>query len=146
VFIARLDLDEDFVRGLVEQEQAAEQEHQVAPADGLAEHREQIGRQAHHPAEREQEQQARQHREAQPQLAGLVALLGRQAADQDRDEDDVVDAQDDFQGGEHREGDPDVRVEKDVHGVGAEATNATLSGLPVQEKSNFRPRQFAKME
>ena len=38
VFLRRLDLDEDLVRGLVEQEQAAEQQHQVAPADALAEH------------------------------------------------------------------------------------------------------------
>jgi hypothetical protein len=39
----------------------------------------------------------------------------RQAADQDGDEDDVVHAQDDLQGGEHRKGDPEVGVEQEFH-------------------------------
>jgi hypothetical protein len=40
----------------------------------------------------------------------------RQAAHQDGDEDDVVHAQDDLQGGEHRKGDPEVRIEQKFHG------------------------------
>ncbi len=37
---------------------------------------------------------------------GEIALLLRQAAHQDRDKDDVVDAQDDLQGGQGARGDP----------------------------------------
>jgi hypothetical protein len=114
---SRADLDEDLVRGLVEQKQAAEQQHQVASADALADHVEQVVGQAHHPAQREQQREAREHRKTQAEASRLVAQLRRQPADQDRDEDDVVDAQDDLQGGQHREGDPDVRVEQEFHGV-----------------------------
>jgi len=109
------DLDKDLVRGLVEQEQAAEQQHQVTAAEAIAGDREQVFGQAHHPAQRKQQQQPRDHREAQAQAAGKVALLRRQAADQDGDEDDVVHAQDDFEGCEHRKSDPEIGVEQEFH-------------------------------
>ena len=38
VVLARFHFHENLVRGLVEQEQAAEQQHQVAPADALSKH------------------------------------------------------------------------------------------------------------
>ena len=46
------------------------------------------------------------HGEPQPEAAREVALLLRQAADQDGDEDDVVDAEDDFQCRQRHQGDP----------------------------------------
>src|SRR3546814_3743243 len=49
--------------------------------------------------------------------AGLVALFRRQLRGQDRDEDDVVDAQHQFERGEGGEGDPDFRVRELFHGV-----------------------------
>ena len=103
------------MRCLVQQEQAAQQQHQIAAADALAKHLEQIGLEAHHPAQREQQQQARDHGKAQAQLARAVAELHRQAADQHRDEDDVVHAEHDLECGQHGEGDPDVRIQQKFH-------------------------------
>ena len=110
MLLAGLDLDKNFMRGFVQQKQTAEQQDQVAPADALPQQAEQISRQAHDPAQREQQQQTRDHGKAQPQPARLVAQMRRQSPHQNRDEDDVVNAQHNFQGGQHRKGDPDIRV------------------------------------
>lgn len=110
--VVGLDRGEYLVRGFPDQEQATAEQHQVAAADALTEYAEKLARQTHHPGQREQQCQARKHREGQAEPPGLVALLGRQPADQDRNEDDVVDAENDLERRQHREGDPDVRVEK----------------------------------
>jgi hypothetical protein len=131
--LALLDGLEDLARCLVEQEQPAAQQHQVAPAEGVAGDREQLGRQAHDPAERQQQRDARDHRERQAGAARLVALCSGEPAHQDGQEDDVVDAQHDLEGREHPEGDPQRRVEQQFHGglpvAGGQRTvgNATSS-------------------
>jgi hypothetical protein len=143
------------VRSLPQQEQATEQQHQVTAADADAEDVEEVGLEAHDPAEREQQQQARDHGEAQAQAAGLVAHVGGQAADQDGDEDDVVNAEDDFQGGQHRKGDPDVGVEQEFHEgrseafgkgkrVAQRAKPATITHASSQVNANFRLKTFSK--
>ena len=43
----------------------------------------------------------------------LAMLIRRQLSGQDRDEDDVVDAQDDLERGQREQGDPRVRVGED---------------------------------
>ena len=83
----------------------------------MSEQLEEVGLETHDPAQREQQGQSRQHGKAQAEATCLVAQFGGQAAHQDGDEDDVVHAQDDFKGGQHREGDPDVGVEQEVHDV-----------------------------
>ena len=62
---------------------------------------------------------AHDHREREADLAGLVLLLGRQLAGEDRDEDDVVDAEHDLEGGQREEADPGLRVGEPVHEVGS---------------------------
>ena len=109
--LARFDLNEDFVRGLVQQEEATQQQHKVTSADALVHDRKQVSRQAHHPAQRKQQQQPRHHGEAQAQPPRLVAPVRRQPTHKDGYEDDVVDAQYDFQRGQHRKRYPDVGVE-----------------------------------
>ena len=52
---------------------------------------------------------------SRPSAARPRLLLVRQLARQDRDEDDVVDAEDDLEEGERGEGDPDLRVGQQVH-------------------------------
>ena len=44
----------------------------------------------------------------QAELAGALALLGRQPAREDGDEDDVVDAEDDLESGQGRKAEPDL--------------------------------------
>ena len=50
-----------------------------------------------------------------PDAVGAGLLLRRQLPDQDRDEDDVVDAEHDLEGGEGQEGDPDRGVRHPLH-------------------------------
>jgi hypothetical protein len=73
-------------------------------------HGEQVFGEAHDPAQRKQQQQARHHGKAKAQPTRFVAQFGRESSDQNGNEDDVVDAQHNFQCGEHRESDPEIGV------------------------------------
>jgi hypothetical protein len=48
----------NFVRGFVQQEHSAQQQHDVASAKAFAGHAEQVAGQTHHPAQRKQQRQA----------------------------------------------------------------------------------------
>src|SRR5690606_29232436 len=54
----------------------------------------------------EKEENPGDHREAEPEEAGPGALLGGKLVDEDRDEDDVVDPEDDLHHEKGDEGDP----------------------------------------
>jgi hypothetical protein len=105
----------DLDGGLAQQEQAADDQHEVARGDGVAAHREQLGGQVREPGKRGQQQDAGRHGCGQPQRAGAGALRLGKPAGEDRDEDDVVDAQDDFQAGEGQQGDPGLGVGDPLH-------------------------------
>ncbi len=83
-----------------------QQQDQVSARDSLVQHGEERLGETHHPGQREQQQDAGAHGEPQPQNARFLALSLRQAADQDGDKDDVVDAQHDFEQGKGRESNP----------------------------------------
>ena len=72
--------------------------------------REQRLRQADDPGQDQQQADPHEHRQEQADHARLPLLLGRQLVDQDRDEDDVVDAQHQLERGQRQEGDPGLRV------------------------------------
>ena len=63
------------------------------------------------------------HRAEETKAAGARLLVGGQLTRQDRDEDDVVDAQDDFQERQGCERNPDLRVGKPLHQHSSEKTN-----------------------
>ena len=67
------------------------------------------------PRDREQQQDAHHHREAEADDPGAVALLRRQPLDEDRDEDDVVDAEHDLEHRQGQQGDPRLGVGQQVH-------------------------------
>ena len=100
----------DLERALGEQEQAAEEQDQVPP--GHAESREGDERlgEAREPDDREQQRDPREHREREAADPRRLLALGRQPPDQDRDEDDVVDAEDDLQRRQRQECDPGARL------------------------------------
>ena len=100
----------DLGRGLPEQEDAAADEDEVAPRELVAVEREHGRRQADDPRDGQQQRDAHAHREAESDVPGPVAVVGRQALDEDRDEDDVVDAEHDLEHREGDEGDPDLGV------------------------------------
>ncbi len=68
------------------------------------------------PRDRQQEQDAHPHREAEADDPGAVALVVRQPLDEDRDEDDVVDAEHDLEHRQRQQGDPRLGVGQQLHG------------------------------
>ena len=110
----------DLGRGLPEQEQTAADEDHVPPRERVTGDGEGGLRQADDPGDRQQQGDAHAHGQEQADLASPVALTGRQPGDQDRDEDDVVDAEDDLEHGQREEGDPRLGIAEqgdEVHGV-----------------------------
>ena len=100
--LARLGEDRvaDLHRALDQQEHAAADHDQVAQRDDLAERGEQaqVGVvQARHLREDEEQRAARDAGQGQAEAACTRAHFGRQAADRDRDEHEVVGAEHDFQ-------------------------------------------------
>ena len=65
---------------------------------------------------REEQQDPRPHREREPDRAGARLLGIGEFAGENRDEDDVVDAEDDLERREGEEGDPGFGGGKPVHG------------------------------
>ena len=71
----------------------------------------------HDPGEREEQQDAHAHRAAEPERAPALLLFFRQLADEDRDEDDVVYAENDFEKRQGEKRDQPVGCEKGIHGA-----------------------------
>ncbi|MNT24953.1 hypothetical protein D3C72_1604540 [compost metagenome] len=92
----------DFLGGFPHQEQTAGDQDQVAPAEGGIEalamdaQVEDGRRQADDPADGGQQTQAHDQGQTNADAAGALAMLGRQLVRQDRDEDQVVDAEHDL--------------------------------------------------
>ncbi|MCY1440762.1 hypothetical protein D9M71_570470 [compost metagenome] len=98
-----------------QQEQATEEQDQVAAGNALFEQHEQVGSQAHDPGDRQQQQDAGDHGQRQAEDPGaLLHVLGH-AADQNRDHDDVVDAENDLKSRQCKKGNPDLRVGQPFH-------------------------------
>ncbi len=106
----------DLEGALDQQEQAAAEQDQVAPGEGVIQDRKKGPGQGHHPDQGEQQGDAGEHRQGQAEDAGSGPLLLGQAGNQDGDEDDVVDAQDDLQGGKGGQRDPGLGLKNPFHG------------------------------
>ena len=133
-FLVRFELVVDFGGGFPDEEEAAGEEDEVLPGDaedavmggggghhvpegGVDGDFEEGALEAHDPADGGQEEEAHEHGEAEADEAGLGALGGGEAVDEDGDEDDVVDAEDDLEEGEGEEGGPGGGIGKPVeHG------------------------------
>ncbi len=98
--------DVDLVGTLADEEQAPQQQDQIAAGDGFTQHGEERIGEAHHPGQREQQQDPGTHGEPQTQNTRFLTLRLRQATYQDGDKDDVVDAQHDLEQGKGGECDP----------------------------------------
>ena len=83
---------------------------QVAARDLVPPEREQRRGQPDDPGEREEQEDAGAHRQQQSEAPRGRLLRRRQLPGQDGNEDDVVDAEDDLEEGERREGDQDFRT------------------------------------
>ena len=107
----------DFDGGFPEEEEAAADEDEVASREAVVEGVEERLCEAHDPGEGEEEQDAHAHGAGEAEGAGAWLLVAGQLADQDGDEDDVVDAEDDFEKGECGKRDEPVGGEEGVHGT-----------------------------
>lgn len=82
---------------LTQQEKAATDKYQVSPRKRMVQHREQRLGEPYDPRKREQERHPREHGEAQADCARPCLLSAVELAGEDRDEADIVYAQDNLQ-------------------------------------------------
>ena len=97
----------DLARALEEQEQASRDQDEITPRERPAEHLKQRRVEADDPGEHRQQPDPREHRSRQPDAPRAPLLLRRKSPGEDRDENDVVDAEDDLQHRQRDEGDDD---------------------------------------
>ena len=104
---------------LSQQEQTTEGQYQIAPGNVLSQHAEPGLDQPDNPGQREQQGQPSQHGKANTQPARQFTLLRRQAAYQNRNENDVIDAEHYFERQQGRQRYPGFGQEDPVkHGKG----------------------------
>ena len=100
----------DLEHALGEQEQAAEQQHHIPPREAPAGELQPGLHQTREPHDREQQDDARQHRQRESAKARPVLQPRRQPLYQDGEKDDVVDAEDDLEERERDERHPAPRI------------------------------------
>lgn len=103
------------VRALKEQEEAADDQYQISSRDRISKDGEERRRQTHHPREREEQYHAHHESEREPDETRTRLILFRKTSRQDRDEDDVVNAQDKLEQRKRQERDPNIRVKNPFH-------------------------------
>ena len=103
VLTGGLDVLVDLLRRLDQQEQTAGEQHEIAPRHAVIEDGEDRRGQPDQREQRREEGNAEDQRQRQPDLPRPLGLLLRQFADDDRDEHDVVDAEDDLEHGQRHE-------------------------------------------
>ena len=100
----------DFHGRLPHQEQAARDEDEIPAGDLRAGDREQRRGEAHDPRQHQQQPDAHEHGEEQADAARVLALLALELVDQDRDENDVVDAEHQLERRQREKRDPNLRI------------------------------------
>jgi hypothetical protein len=103
---------------------------QVSPGEGMVEELEERRGQADDEADREQQPDAHEHRRAQPEYSRAVALMHGQLGHHDRDEHDVVDAEDDLERGQRDQCSPYLGIGEQLeHGAApVPARSGALTG------------------
>jgi hypothetical protein len=128
------------------QERAARDQHDVAPGDveaGEGEHR--LG-EADDPGEREEQGHAPEQRQREPDLARHALLVLGQAPRDDREEDQVVDAEHDLERRQRQEARPHLVVgQKLQHRAGLLASNQVWATTRT-DRRRTRPRSMRAKE
>src|SRR3712207_6549422 len=105
----------DLEGALAEQEEAAQDQDQVAPGDLLAQDRKERRGEPDDPAEGQNQQDAHDQRQPETEAPGEGLPLLGQLVNEDGDEDDVVYPEHDLQGQQREESDPDLGIQQQVH-------------------------------
>jgi hypothetical protein len=87
----------DFKRRFGQQKHPAPDQSEIPPGNRLAEHCQPRFGESHDPGNREQQSQARNHREAKADSSGKDPLFLGEPTDKHREKDNVIDPQDNFQ-------------------------------------------------
>jgi hypothetical protein len=112
--VAGFDLGMDFVCCFGNQEQSAADQNDVAARNSETEHGHDRRRQSHHPRQGEQQDDPEDKRHRDADLAGALGLRLRQTRDHDRNENHVVDAEDDLEHAECSQRGPCVWIKQEV--------------------------------
>ena len=131
----------DLGRGLPQQEEATTDEDHVAPRELVPGNGEERFGQADDPGDRQQQQDPHPHRQTQADVPRLIALGRRQALHEDRDEDDVVDAEHDLEHGQRQQGDPGLgggEQRDEVHAF-EDTGHSRAPGVPWRAVTDTRP-------
>src|SRR5262249_19841918 len=115
-YVDHLQLVVDLPRGLEDEEETAREQDEVASGHAAPQDLEEGTGEAHDPRDREQQADAHADGEDEAEPAREALLPGGEAADQDGDEDDVVDAEDDLHRRERDQGDEAFGSPERVHG------------------------------
>ncbi len=117
VTVTRLDLGVDLMRGLGDEKQAAADQDDVAPGYSHLEDGDDRLGEPHQPGEPEQHDHAEDEGERKPDLAGAARLLRLEPRGQDRDENEIVDAEHDLERGQGDERGPGMRIGQERESV-----------------------------
>ena len=102
-------------RRLAQQEQSAADQNEIPSRDVPPGDRDERRRQPDDPRNREEQHDPHQHRAEQTRAPRARLIAGGQLAGKNRNEDDVVDAEDDFEKRERDEREQALRTEECVH-------------------------------
>ncbi|ENN86158.1 hypothetical protein RHSP_33312 [Rhizobium freirei PRF 81] len=118
-------------RALEQQEQAAENQDEVAAGQAKAPDGEQRRRQRHHPGDRGEECQADDEGQRQADHACGIALVRRQLVGQNRDENEIVDTENNLENDQGSKTDPGGRVGYPVEDHQCASLAPAGMGLPI---------------
>src|SRR6266545_502793 len=105
----------DLMRTFPDQKESTHKQDKVAPGDFVAKDHKQGRTQAHNPSERKQQGNAHEHGQYQPYGTRPPLLLGWELANQNGNEDDVIDTQHNFEDCKGQEPYPCLRIGEPFH-------------------------------
>jgi hypothetical protein len=107
----------NFMGALGDQEQAADNENEVATGNLLVKNSKKRGCEADNPSNRKKQYNAHHHRQAQTEKAGLGSLRHRQFAGKNGDKDNVIYAKNDFQSEKRSKSQLRVWIHQPIHNL-----------------------------
>ena len=129
VRLARLDFAVDFVGGLADQEQPAADQDDVAPGEFKVFHRQHRLRQPDQPDQEAEQKDAEHQRQQQPDLPRTCCLRLRNPRYNDRQEDNVVDAEHNLQRRQCQQRRPSFRTGKEFDHAFAHTLDVLISRI-----------------
>ena len=129
VRLSRLDFAVDFVGGLADQEQSAADQNDVAPGEFQVFHRQHRLRQPDQPDQEAKQKDAEHQGQQQPDLPRAFCLRLRNPRHDDRQEDDVVDAEHDLQRRQCQQRRPSFRTGEEFDHAFAHTLDVLISRI-----------------